>query len=328
MGKFLVTEKPVQTEFKNTSSYFSDAARVDGVYRSKSYPFCLPLGCAQENLYLGIQQTAVEVFTENKIKWHDGKNGNPSTHLCDSMVCCVNFLFPFFDQPAALAELLKPIYPDLQEMLLIENDSYVSFEWIGEKNYLGERVSRNGNRTRGANCTSVDAAVTFLRSDGRRQIVLIEWKYTESYSPTSYKFAKSGTDRTAIYAPLFEADHDLLDKTLLPGFDSLFFEPFYQFMRQQYLANEMEKAHELGADIVSLLHIAPAHNLDFKKITSSKLRSLGDSATKVWDRLVKKTDRFHSVSTEELFGNFDTSQFPQLQNWQEYITARYAWVTQ
>jgi hypothetical protein len=42
---------------------------------------------------------------------------------------------------------------------------------------------------------------------------------------------------------------------LIPHFDSLFFEPFYQFMRQQFLAHEMEKAHELGADEVNLLHI-------------------------------------------------------------------------
>jgi hypothetical protein len=43
-------------------------------------------------------------------------------------------------------------------------------------------------------------------------------------------------------------------------------------MRQQLLAHEMEKAHELGADIVSLLHFSPAHNKDFMRVTSlSKL---------------------------------------------------------
>jgi hypothetical protein len=88
----------------------------------------------------------------------------------------------------------------------------------------------------------------------------------------------------------------------------------------------MEKASELGADIVSLLHIAPAHNLDFRMITSPGLVGLGETATGVWKRLVKDTDRFHSVSTEELFGKFDVSKYPDLQPWYEYITSRYTWV--
>ena len=51
---------------------------------------------------------------------------------------------------------------------------YVTFEWIGQDNYLGEKVPRTGKRTRGANCTSADAALLFERTDGTRQIVLID----------------------------------------------------------------------------------------------------------------------------------------------------------
>jgi hypothetical protein len=106
----------------------------------------------------------------------------------------------------------------------------------------------------------------------------------------------------------------------------LFFEPFYQFMRQQYLANEMEKVGELEANIVSLLHIAPNHNHDFKRITSPQLRTLAETATRVWSRIVRKKDRFTSVSTEALFGRFDVTRYPELRGWKDYITARYSWV--
>ena len=78
---------------------------------------------------------------------------------------------------------MKPVFPDLDEMLPIEDGQYVAFEWIGKQNYLGEKISRNGKRTRGANFTSADAAVMFKLNDGQKQIVLIEWKYTESYYP-------------------------------------------------------------------------------------------------------------------------------------------------
>ena len=140
------------------------------------------------------------------------------------------------------------------------------------------------------------------------------------------KFAKSGTDRTKIYRHLFDNVDCPLNKEILPNFEALFYEPFYQFMRQQFLAHEMEKAHELGADIVSLMHISPAHNMDFKRITSPQLQSLGESATAVWSQLVKDRSRFTAAHSEDLFGRFDVQPFPELQPCWEYLSARYAWV--
>ena len=323
MGKFLKEEKLKQIAFKLNAPYISEAARADGVYKKRLYPFCLPKEYAQENLFSEIRQSAQDYFTQFSIKWHDGRNSAPSNHLCDSQVCCVNFLFPFADKPKPLAKLLSVLYPNLKKMLPIENEQYVAIEWIGQENYLGERMSKNQKRTRGANFTSADAAVMFENEDGSRQIVLIEWKYAESYSSTNLKIAKSGTDRSLIYAHLYDNDDDLLDKAKLPSFDDLFYEPFYQFMRQQYLANEMEKARELGANIVGLLHIAPAHNKDFKRITSPKLKPMGQSATEVWSKIVKKPNRFISISTEKLFGKFDTSEYPKLKEWHKYIATRY-----
>ncbi|MGD0923260.1 MAG: hypothetical protein ABSA70_16075 [Terriglobia bacterium] len=326
MGKFLESEKLQQVKFKTSSPYSSDAARADGIYRGKVRPFCLPLEYAEENLFPGIRQSAPAYFASQRIKWHDGQGGKPSNHLCDSQVCCVNFLFPFADQPRALAEVLRPVFPAIREMLPIEDGQYIACEWIGQKNYLDEKTSRGGKRTRGANCTSADAAVMFEQIDGKRQIVLIEWKYTESYAGTPLKVAKSGTDRTAIYKPLFEPDTCPINKDLLPSFESLFHEPFYQFMRQQFLANEMERAQELGANKVSVLHISPGCNTDFYKVTSRELESLGQTATSIWKKLVQPRDRFISVSTEQLFGNLSVDQLPEMQAWLDYVSTRYAWV--
>lgn len=326
MGKFLESEKPKQAFFKNTSPYFSDSARGDGVYKRKPRPFCLPLESAEQNLFPGIRETALGHFEKHQIKWHDGQNRKPSNHLCDSQVCCVNFLFPFANQPEALATVLRPIFPELKNMLPIESGQYVSFEWIGQDNYLHEKISRNGQRTRGANYTSADAIVMFERVDKKRQVALIEWKYTESYGGTFLKIANSGADRTEIYRHLFENADCPVNKEILPSFDALFYEPFYQLMRQQFLASEMEKAHELGADIVTLMHIAPVHNADFRKVTSPSLGKLGSSPTSIWSHLVKPEGRFISVSTEQLFGNLSVGKLPEMKPWQEYINSRYAWV--
>ena len=245
MGAFLDAERERQASLKAASPYFSDAARADGIYKGKPRPFCLPQDLAAQNLFSDIREQVVRYFADAAIGWHDGQRGKPSNHLCDSQVCCVNFLFPFAHEPRALAELLRPLFPTLRDMLPIERGQYVSCEWIGERNYLGERVPHNGARTRGANVTSADAAVMLAHSTGERQIVLIEWKYTESYSSAPLAVARSGTDRTAIYAPLYRRADFPLRKDLLASFEALFYEPFYQLLRQQCLAHEMERAHEL-----------------------------------------------------------------------------------
>jgi hypothetical protein len=328
MGEFLKIEKVRQAKFKTDCAWFSDVARADGVYKGKPYPFCLPAAHAEENLFPEIRESAPAYFSAQGIKWHDGGSSKPSNHLCDSQVCCVNFLFSFADQPAALAELLRPIFPCIRKMLPIPDpeERHVVFEWVGKDNYLGERIRLGEMRTRGQYFTSADAAVMFEETDGTRKFVLIEWKYAESYSGPSLKIAKSGTDRTAIYKPLFERPDCPIEKRLLPNFESLFYEPFYQFMRQQLLAHEMERAHELRADKVSVLHIAPACNFDFQKVTSPELQPLGKTATGVWKRLVTPGDRFITVSTEQLFGGLSVERLPEMQEWLRYIFARYPWV--
>ncbi len=325
MGKFLESEKLNQINFKITSPYFSAESHKDGIYKGKPRPFCLPLYFAEENLFPEIRQTALAYFSSYKIKWHDGLNGKPSNHLCDSQVCCLNFLFPFARKPDLLAVLFRPIFPNLKEMIPIENKQYVGFEWIGFENYLGEKVPAGGKRTRGANYTSADAAIKFKRNDGKTQMVLIEWKYTESYEKVNLKYSKSGTDRTKIYRKFYLQDDCILNKKILPGFDSLFYEPFYQFMRQQFLAYEMEKAEYPEADIVSILHIAPKHNEDFHRITSPQLFRLGETAINIWKQLVRN-HRFISTNTEELFYKLLTNKFPELQNWSSYISRRYSWI--
>ncbi|KPJ61816.1 MAG: hypothetical protein AMS15_05720 [Planctomycetes bacterium DG_23] len=326
MGRFLKAEKERQTKVKRTSPYFA-GAREDGIYRGKSRPFCLPDSQAEVNLFQEIRQAAIDYFTRHEIKWHHGENRMPSNHLCDSQVSCVNFLFPFADKHDALVELFRPIFPTIQRVLPMEEEGmYLSFEWIGKANYLNEKVRHGGKRTRGANFTSADAALLFERKDGICQIALIEWKYTEQYRGTSLKVSRRGTDRTRIYAPLYEREDCPLNKALLPCFNALFYEPFYQLMRQQLLAHEMECARELGADIVSVLHIAPASNHDFQKVTSPALGPLAASVTEVWKRLVHSKDRFASVTTEELFGRFPVKDFSELKQWWSYIKERYSWV--
>jgi hypothetical protein len=323
VGKFLESEKPKQVQFKQTSATISEQAKDEGLFKGKHRPFCLPPEFSEENLYPPIRQAAMDFFARHNIGWHQGQDGKPSSHLCSSQVACINFLFPFADKPIELANLLKPIFPQIDHMISVEDGLYVSFEWIGAENYLGERASKNGNRTRGANFTSADAIVMFEDQDKKRQAVLIEWKYTESYGSNYLGVAKSGTDHRKIYQHLFDDLDCIVNLDLLPGMDALFYEPFYQFMRQQFLASKMEAARELGADVVSLLHISPDANDDFKRVTSPQLIAFGATPTEIWRRLVKKEGRFISVHAEDLFRGFATEE---MLGWKANMQDRYTWL--
>src|SRR5680860_491411 len=254
MPSFKEREK-ARYEATRSALLFPRSGMKWGDYKQKPRPFCLPLEHADENLFDDVRSLALTHFRKYGIKWHDGKDKKPSNHLCDSQVCCANFLFPFAEEPTFLGDLLGPIFPELTRMeSLTEEGMRVDFEVIGEKNYLGERTGKNGRRTRGANCTSADAAVVFSLADGTRHLVLIEWKYTEAYGVRnlSWSYGRTAdgrvpkTDRREIYRPLLEAPDAPIDLTRLSSIDDLFYEPFYQFMRQQLLAEEMRKAGESG----------------------------------------------------------------------------------
>ena len=279
---------------------FSAEASEPGTYKGKRYEFCLRNDRARGNLHVSIRDDALSYFDERNIRWHDGGSDGPSNHLCCSQSSCVNFWFPFSRAPEQLAIVLRELDYDVAEMLPFEldrmapedNPGYVAFEWIGARNYLGERtrgrVALDKERRRGQHFTSLDFAFRFRRADGLIQVVAGEWKYTENYSNNDDKrFSENGTDRLGIYGPWLRAPGCQI---VLDGLshEALFFDPFDQLMRQQLLCAAMEHHGEMEADVVSLLHVVPAANREFvDRVTSPALRLVGTDVHEVWSRLVK-----------------------------------------
>ena len=157
---------------------FSKKACEWGSYGGRKYEFCLSDDRVEENLHRSIRDEALRYFKERGIKWHRGIGVSPSNHLCCSQSCCVNFWMPFMHAPKQLARVLRGLGYDVAEVLPFSSDGtgtrnipgYVAFEWIGERNYLGElargTVAGHDGRTRGAGFTSLDLGFRFRRSDG------------------------------------------------------------------------------------------------------------------------------------------------------------------
>ena len=291
---------------------FSERACRSGMYRGARREFCLHEDSRAENLEAGVRDAALKYFEDRAIRWHDGKVNGPSNHLCCSQSCCVNFWFPFVQAPEELGAVLRGLGYDVEAMLPIESDRspvdgsrpFVAFEWIGERNYLGELwrgdVAPDEGRTRGASFTSLDFCVRFRRSDGGIQLVAGEWKYTECYrTGADLRYSQSKTDRLGrIYREhLMKPDSQIVGDMPL---ESLFFDPFDQLMRQQLLCTAMERCREMDADVVTLLHVAPRANRELMgRVTSKPLECVGSDIHAIWGTLTRP-GRFKGVATEDL----------------------------
>jgi hypothetical protein len=320
---------------------FSEEARKNGAYKTIPRSFCLADEYSYENLYQGIRDSAISYFLIRGIPWHDGLKGRhlPSNHLCCSQSCCVNFLFPLMKRPDFFKAIFHQYYPDLKDPLPITGDKpltdgtypFIAFEWIGTRDYLEEAKRKGMRRTRGANFTSADFTFRFQTNDNKIHLVLGEWKYTEEYGRNYKGSGRAGEVRRNNYEKYFYKSDGVFSTNHQKAclFDSLFYEPFYQLMRLQLLAQEMEshKGKEMDADIVSVIHVCPDANLEFRKSVAPdylKNKFTGTEVLDIWRKLVP-ADKFMSISVEDLLDTIVSQVKGNNGNWVDYLKKRYDW---
>lgn len=274
----------------------------DGNAHGPSYEFCLPPEYADHSLLPEIRSGALDLFRELGIPWHAGVNGGPSSHLLSSQVQCVNALAQMVHDPERLIRAFAdPL--DTAEVLPIEPGRYLTFEYIGPADYLGE--APRGRRTRGAHCTSVDAAFLHRTGDGRTELILIEWKYTESYRRRTPDPTRD-TSRWRRYGRALHDPAGPVDGTAMP-FASILVEPFYQLVRQQLLAHALETDRVLTADRVRIVHVLPAANTAYQRSLTPAHQVLGNTVHDVWQRLLRQPDRFVALDSGRFAGPAITS---------------------
>lgn len=139
----------------------------------------------------------------------------------------------------------------------------------------------------------------------------MEWKYTEQYLDHQLSPARPGA-REQRYAAAWEASDGPIETQLI-SYEVMFTEPFYQLMRQQLLARELERRRELGAEAVRVVHVSPKGNEAYQaSLPSNVPPELGTTVSEVWQRLLRDPSRFVSV---------DSARFAQPHiSSEEYVT--------
>lgn len=287
--------------WKQRTGTLPDEARVPGHYSRRGkldgpYPVCLPIEYATHNLLPEVRAGALALFAELDIPWHDSVGGGPSNHLRDSQVQCVNALFSMVADPDRIKRAFGGVV-DIAEILQIEDGRYLTFEYIGATDYFGEgfRHGKEVGRRRGTNCTSVDAAFLFKTSAGVTELALVEWKFTESYLTAQDRDAASDAVRIGRYAEELSSPASPVRSDVL-SIELLLDEPFYQLMRQQLLAHQLEKAHAHDAAVVRVLHVLAPDNAGYQaSLVRDEHRAIGATVDEVWAKLLRASDRFVHV---------------------------------
>lgn len=325
---YLQAEKKRQTEWKLTTKYLSREAKKPGLFRSRLYPFCLPVDTAVENLFPPIRGQAVTQFRDHDIYWHSSALPDlPSNHLCSSQVLCVNLLFPFIFDKEGLKQLLSPVFPDMEAVLPIEHtEQYLSFEWVPPKNYLREEL-HTGALRRGIGNTSIDFALLYADAKKRKIMVLGEMKYAESYHHQKYGTTKAGRGKLDLYEPFYFAETSPFLSDTHDLFPELSQEPYYQLLRQQLLARQIELHHAPSLFAVNLLYLYTPRNRGLIQTqlpaVSSNKRDMFDT----WTSLLKVPDRFHPMDMRDLLSVSEIRLHPTYMPWFEYMTERYRFLT-
>jgi len=197
-------------------------------------------------------------------------------------------------------DLLKRAFSDvldIQEVLPIEGDAFLTFEYNGGgHDYLGEGAGHG--LVRGANSTSTDAAFRYLNADGVHELALVEWKYTEQYLGSKLSADRKGV-REKRYRGFWDDPAGPIEQDAVP-YEGIFVEPLYQLVRQQLLASRIETSQSDPAQVVRVIHIAPATNQEYWRSLDRHPRRLqGETVREVWERMLRpsRRDRFRSIDS-------------------------------
>ncbi|MBA7541128.1 hypothetical protein ES705_33435 [subsurface metagenome] len=280
----------------------------NGIFFGKEREFVLSE--PELNLWEGIRQDAMDYFLKNNIAWWSGK-GEPTGHLLSSQVACLNHLYPLRQRKDCVDKILQSLSKSITESVFIDS-GLIEFEKTGE-NPLGQEQSTQ----RGANSTSIDGLMIGKRKNGDKILILIEWKYTESYNSNSLLISNSGKNRFEVYRELLE-NSDCPIKT--NNFENLFYEPYYQLMRQTLLGWTMTQNNEYNTNDWLHIHVIPDENKELKeRITSKNLK--GKTLEESWKLQLKNPERYIVISPEKLIEPIKELQ--DTKSITDYLTDRY-----
>ena len=232
-------------------------------------------------------------------------------NVCSSAAACLNVMGNLNNYKDDLLSFLNSFDLEIQELInfptglkldneLYDDKGFVIFEWIGSSK---SPINEMGGG-RGLNRTSIDA---FLLAKIQNKItqILIEWKFTETYSSQEQlqKFAgKRGIERLRRYSSVLKLmrkedsfPFNMSDEGGLGLYD-FGYEPFYQLMRMHLLAKTstpLKLNNDLTIEDYRILHLTHSENQGLNLLTKKQTqlcpylsKFIGKNIHEVWEEYI------------------------------------------
>jgi hypothetical protein len=267
------------------------------------------------SLYPPFREGVLRYYNSYSIAWWGGSDG-PTDSPISSQVACINHLEPARLNHQVAIQLARRYVPGAVEVLPIEG-GFLAYEWVGMNSYLKERGW--SVKSRGKNITSVDALMAVKRNDGQVSLIVIEWKYTECYSGKCLAISDKGTQRIEIYRSLLEEPECPIR---LGDHKRLFFDPYYQLMRQTLLAWQMIRHREFGATNWVHVHVAPKANVQLLETITSPQLSEFKTMERAWKSVLVDPGKYRLVSPHELLTSIELTS--DTDRWLAWLAERYS----
>ena len=303
--------------------------RMCGKWQGTEYRHILPPELWDLNLWEPIRASARTHFLEEGINWHQQRH-----NLLSSQVQCVNVLFPLRDEKALLAALLVDRVSQLARV------GSVCFEYTGDKNYLNEPGGRGRMRT------SADVAVEWFDAENSKNLLLLEYKFTErEFGRCGGATSRGNKDRSRCrrLGEIIEAPRTMCylvepkgrpywDIALAPDGpvrgDLLaqeshcpFRYDFYQLMRNQFLAHQIESDPDSGFDSATFGVVY--HDENDNLLRMGHAFDGERNPLSAWTRLLREQKKFITFTVQELLAAVDADLPPQLEEWRAFLGSRY-----
>ena len=269
------------------------------------------------NLYSKVQSQVVRYFENNDIAWWGDVEKHPTGHLLSSQIQCLNFLFALRNDKHAVLALAKLFDSEIDDVLETLNEfetGYIAFEFVYEnEKLLGEN---DFGAKRGSMCTSIDAVIIALKK-GKKILIPLEWKYTETYLECENKSTepRKGKVRQNRYNHLIVRSNQL--KTPVDFEDSIYYyEPFYEFMRQTLLVEQMI-VQGIADDYLHIV-VIPDENTDL--LDNNYTFSTDDLQT-IWRKNITDQEKFKIVDSKQILQAIE--HLPNYIELANYIKQRY-----
>ncbi len=299
----------VKKLIENSKIFNNDSG--NGKFRNKHYEFVL--SNSKNNLFGPVHDNILDYFKNNDIAWW---NGELTNHTLSSQVACLNHLFPIRENKNSVLSMVRNFYPDIVDILLIPTDkykpAYIQFEAVSNVDHLNEK-----NLIRGRNCTSIDALIYGKHKDGKKILIVIEWKYVELYGNEDKASGERGTTRKKRYNELINNSQQLKTE----DYNTFYYEPFYQLMRQTLWSEQMiaqSKDEIIKGDDYIHIHVIPREN---KELLEKRYAPSGKNMEDTWRFLIKDQSKYKIITPKDLFEPI--SYIEEHGNLMNYLQKRY-----